>query len=93
MKLIQRIATGCVMICSSLAAAESKVLLIGIDGVQFEKLQAASTPNIDQLNISKAFTGGINGSAKDLEWPWMVYHFNRSLGEQASYSRKRGWFS
>lgn len=65
MKLIQRIAAGCVMVCSSLVAAESKVLLIGIDGVQFEKLQAANTPNIDKLNISKAFTGGIKGTATE----------------------------
>ena len=65
MKLIKRIAVGCVMVFSSLVAAESKVLLIGIDGVQFEKLQAAHTPNIDKLNISKAFTGGIAGTGTE----------------------------
>ena len=64
MKFIKLIiAASCVMMTSSLVFAQSKVLLIGIDGVQFEKLQAANTPNLDQLNISKAYTGGIEGTA------------------------------
>lgn len=39
-----------------------KVLLVGIDGLQFERIAALSTPNFDKLNISKAYTGGIKGN-------------------------------
>lgn len=39
-----------------------KVLLIGIDGLQYEKLQALSTPNFDSFKIVKAYTGGIVGT-------------------------------
>lgn len=39
-----------------------KVLLIGIDGLQYEKLKALSTPNFDSFKIVKAYTGGIVGT-------------------------------
>ncbi len=45
----------------SIAHAEQKALLVGIDGVQFERIQALNTPNFDRLNITKAYTGGIAG--------------------------------
>ncbi|GAA3930985.1 hemopexin repeat-containing protein [Litoribacillus peritrichatus] len=41
------------------AQAENKVLLVGVDGLQYEKLQGVNTPNFDRLNITKAYTGGI----------------------------------
>lgn len=44
------------------AKPNKKVLLIGIDGLQYEKLQALSTPNFDTFNIVKAYTGGIVGT-------------------------------
>ncbi|MBU2903611.1 alkaline phosphatase family protein [Arenibacter algicola] len=39
-----------------------KVLLIGIDGLQLEKLNALETPNFDVFNIEKAYGGGIVGT-------------------------------
>ena len=39
-----------------------KVLLIGIDGLQFEKITETKTPNFDKFKIKKAFTGGIYGT-------------------------------
>ena len=44
-------------------ATVNKALLIGIDGVQYEQLQQANTPNIDSLLISKAYCGGISNSS------------------------------
>lgn len=40
-----------------------KVLLLGIDGLQLEKLQAVNPPNFKRLQVSKAYTGGINREA------------------------------
>ena len=45
------------------AQSNNKVLLIGIDGLQYEKLQTLDTPNFDRLDIRKAYTGGIDGAA------------------------------
>ncbi|WP_066966207.1 alkaline phosphatase family protein [Microbulbifer sp. Q7] len=45
------------------AQGDNKVLLVGIDGVQFEKLHTLNTPNFDRLYVEKAYTGGINGAA------------------------------
>lgn len=45
-----------------LANADSKVLLLGIDGVQLEEMQKLNTPNIKRLNITKAYTGGVTGT-------------------------------
>ncbi len=45
---------------------ESKrVLLIGIDGLQYEQMQAIPTPNLDQLNFTKAYAGGITGTGTE----------------------------
>ena len=40
-----------------------KVLVLGLDGVQFEKIALTATPNIDSLNITRAFAGGISATA------------------------------
>ncbi|WP_222937596.1 alkaline phosphatase family protein [Spartinivicinus ruber] len=40
-------------------SAENKVLLIGIDGVQYERILALNTPSFDRLNLIKAYTGGV----------------------------------
>lgn len=42
--------------------SQKKAIIIGVDGVQFEKLHDIQTPNIDKLNIIKSFTGGIRGT-------------------------------
>ncbi|BBM02183.1 alkaline phosphatase family protein [Microbulbifer sp. GL-2] len=44
------------------AQNNKKVLLIGVDGVQYEKLKNIDTPNYDRLILHKAYTGGIKGS-------------------------------
>ena len=41
--------------------AANKAVLLGIDGVQWEKVQALNTPNFDRLTINKAYTGGMKG--------------------------------
>lgn len=38
-----------------------KAILIGVDGVQYEKILSISTPNFDRLTLRKAYTGGIDG--------------------------------
>ena len=38
-----------------------KAILLGIDGVQYEKILPLSTPNFDRLTIKQAYTGGIVG--------------------------------
>ncbi|WP_201799900.1 alkaline phosphatase family protein [Andreprevotia sp. IGB-42] len=43
--------------------AAPKVLLVGMDGAQYEKMQALSLPNINRLQITRSYTGGINGAA------------------------------
>ncbi|MEH0153261.1 alkaline phosphatase family protein [Limibacter armeniacum] len=51
---------------SNLRTASGKhVLFIGIDGLQYEKMANVSTPNLDKLNISKGFTGGIMGTPSE----------------------------
>ncbi|MCK7598262.1 hemopexin repeat-containing protein [Microbulbifer sp. CAU 1566] len=47
---------------NTFAQGERKVLLVGIDGVQFEKLQTLNTPNFDRLYVEQAYTGGIDGA-------------------------------
>lgn len=39
--------------------SKQKVLVVGLDGVQFEKIAQTSTPYIDALNITRAYAGGI----------------------------------
>lgn len=38
---------------------KKKVLLVGFDGLQFEKIFEVPTPNLDKLKIVKAYAGGI----------------------------------
>lgn len=44
---------------------EHHVLLFGIDGLQFRKIAPLNTPNLDSLYTTKAFTGGITGTATE----------------------------
>ena len=44
---------------------KKKVLLIGIDGLQFEEIQKTNTPNFDKFTIKKGFTGGKLGTASE----------------------------
>lgn len=39
-----------------------KVLLVGIDGLQFEQIDLAHTPNLNSLYTTRAFTGGYTGT-------------------------------
>jgi len=39
--------------------AQKKVILIGVDGVQYEKLKKLPTPNFDRLYVSQVYAGGI----------------------------------
>jgi len=41
------------------STSNKKVLLVGIDGLQFQYLQKLTTPNINRLFIQKVYTGGI----------------------------------
>lgn len=43
----------------------SKAIIVGIDGVQLEKLGETPTPNLDKLNLIKSFTGGIRGTKSE----------------------------
>ncbi|ANG62923.1 hypothetical protein A8C75_10780 [Marinobacterium aestuarii] len=54
----------CIALSSTTVWADKqpKVLLIGLDGVQYEQLLEASTPNLDTLDIQLGFTGGIQGT-------------------------------
>jgi predicted AlkP superfamily phosphohydrolase/phosphomutase len=45
--------------------SRQKAILVGIDGVQFEKLAETSTPKIDSLNLTQSFTGGIQGTKSE----------------------------
>ncbi len=42
-----------------------KALLIGIDGLQLERMQVLDTPNFDRLKILKAYTGGVKGAVSE----------------------------
>lgn len=42
---------------------KKKVLLIGIDGLQFEQIAKVKTPNFDKFTIKKGYNGGLLGSA------------------------------
>ncbi len=45
-----------------MAHADQKAIVVGIDGVQLEKLQALYLPNMARLTLRKAYTGGITGT-------------------------------
>ncbi|GLQ31756.1 alkaline phosphatase family protein [Litoribrevibacter albus] len=50
---------------AGIAQAEQKALLVGIDGTQFERVQALNTPNFDRLTITQAYTGGVAGDSNE----------------------------
>ncbi|MEH6473683.1 MAG: alkaline phosphatase family protein [Halopseudomonas sp.] len=54
-------------LCSEVAFAKNstKVVLIGLDGIQYEKLLEANTPNIDKLNMRVGYTGGAKGGPSE----------------------------
>lgn len=49
--------------CALPASAGPKTLLIGIDGVQYERMMVLNLPNIKTLRIEPSYTGGIAGSS------------------------------
>lgn len=53
-----------ILVCTSLTlfSQKRKVILIGIDGLQFEQIAQTNTPNFDKFIIKKGFTGGVLGS-------------------------------
>ncbi len=44
------------------SSAKRKVLLVGIDGIQYRMISEVETPNLDSLHTSIAYTGGIVGT-------------------------------
>ncbi|WP_226643138.1 alkaline phosphatase family protein [Microbulbifer variabilis] len=64
-----KILISCLLLITLVSSTQSvfalnnkKVLLIGIDGLQYEKLKDVATPNYDRLILHKAYTGGIQGT-------------------------------
>jgi len=53
------------LITITFSQQNKKVLLIGIDGLQFEKISEVKTPNFDKFTIKKGFTGGLIGTNKE----------------------------
>ncbi|MDK2126153.1 alkaline phosphatase family protein [Parachitinimonas caeni] len=53
---------GGLLCTSSLAMAAPKVLLVGIDGVQYQKLLATSPSQLARLHHTATFTGGVKGT-------------------------------
>ncbi|MDN3577147.1 hemopexin repeat-containing protein [Chitinimonas viridis] len=45
--------------------AAPKAVLIGMDGTQYEKLQALNLPHISRFYQTKAYTGGVQGSGSE----------------------------
>ncbi len=45
--------------------AARKAILVGIDGLQYEKIQSLNTPNFNRLTLKKAYTGGVKGDASE----------------------------
>lgn len=46
-----------------LYSQKRKVLLIGIDGLQFEQINKIGTPNFDKFQIKRGYNGGILGTS------------------------------
>ena len=46
----------------TLFSQKKKVLLIGIDGLQFEQISKNRTPNFDEFTIKKGYNGGVFGT-------------------------------
>ncbi|WP_428742225.1 hemopexin repeat-containing protein [Tenacibaculum sp.] len=44
---------------------KKKVLVVGFDGVQFEKISETPTPNLDKLTLVKAYAGGIDNTSSE----------------------------
>lgn len=55
------------LLISQHSIAEQKVLLVGIDGLQFETLQVINPPNFRRLQIKPAYVGGVTGDASEQE--------------------------
>jgi hypothetical protein len=47
------------------SGATRKVLIVGIDGLQYEKIAGLTTPNLQSLTMTKAYTGGISGTSSE----------------------------
>lgn len=47
------------------ASAAQKAILIGVDGVQLDRLQAINPANLNRLNVAKTYTGGIVGESSE----------------------------
>lgn len=47
------------------STAVKKVLVVGIDGCQYEKISDVDTPNMDAFNMTKALAGGITGTSSE----------------------------
>ena len=47
------------------SSLKKKVLVVGFDGIQFEKIAGTSTPNLDKLNIVKGYAGGIDNTSSE----------------------------
>jgi len=44
------------------ASGTKKVLLVGIDGLQYDRIQPLNTPNLKSLFLKKVYTGGVRGA-------------------------------
>lgn len=62
---LKNILIGIVVLFVFHVSAQNKVLVIGIDGLQYEKIAKINTPNLDKFNIKKGFTGGIYGTPSE----------------------------
>lgn len=51
-----------VFITAIISGQKKKVLLIGIDGLQFEQIAKVNTPNFDKFIIKRGYNGGIFGT-------------------------------
>ncbi|AZJ36491.1 alkaline phosphatase family protein [Tenacibaculum singaporense] len=47
------------------SSLKKKVLVVGFDGIQFEKIAGTSTPNLDKLKIVKGYAGGIDNTSSE----------------------------
>ena len=80
------------MLSQQAQALDKKVLLVGIDGVQFERLEALNTPAFDRLKVNKAYTGGIAGSPSEQSTksgPGLGHYHDRRMGQQAPGNLQR----
>ncbi len=52
-----------VLITAITFGQKKKVLLIGIDGLQFEQIANVATPNFDKFTIKRGYNGGVFGTS------------------------------